>query len=225
MELKKIKKLNLESKKLFFFQIGLVIALTITLTAFEWQNVKSISSDIGGEVVLIEEETVMPTEEKKEIEKPKIQAIQLNIIDNSIEVDDPIELDIEIDPNEAVPDYVPFFEIDEQNQYTPDPPFILVEKEPQYNGGLDAMYEYLSKSINYPQIAKEVGIQGIVYTTFVVEKDGSITGVKIKRGIGGGCDEEAVRVLKKMPKWIPGKQRNEKVRVQFNMPIKFTLTQ
>ena len=72
-------------------------------------------------------------------------------------------------------------------------------------------------------MARESGIQGVVYVTFVVEPDGSISNVRVIRGIGGGCDEEAIRVVKMMPKWIPGNQRGKPVRVQFNMPIKFTL--
>jgi protein TonB len=82
---------------------------------------------------------------------------------------------------------------------------------------------YLQESIKYPEEAKELGIQGRVFVTFVVEVDGSITDVRVLRGIGGGCDEEAVRVVKAMPKWVPGKQRGVPVRVQFNLPIKFTL--
>ena len=77
--------------------------------------------------------------------------------------------------------------------------------------------------MKYPEEAKEIGIQGKVYVTFVVEVDGSITDVKVLRGIGSGCDDEAVRVVKSMPKWVPGKQRGVPVRVQFNLPINFKL--
>lgn len=83
--------------------------------------------------------------------------------------------------------------------------------------------KFLRDNIKYPQIARESGIQGTVYVTFVVEKDGRVTDIRVLRGIGGGCDEEAVRVIKAMPRWQPGKQRGKPVRVQFNMPIKFTL--
>ena len=72
-------------------------------------------------------------------------------------------------------------------------------------------------------MARESGIQGRVFVTFVVERDGSVTDVRVLRGIGGGCDEEAIRVIKNMPKWNPGKQRGKSVRVQFNMPILFKL--
>ena len=101
--------------------------------------------------------------------------------------------------------------------------FTVVEEAPSYPGGEEARVKFIMASIVYPQAAKEAGIQGTVFVTFVVEADGSITDVRILRGIGGGCDEEAIRVVKAMPKWAPGKQRGRAVRVQFNMPIKFIL--
>ena len=103
--------------------------------------------------------------------------------------------------------------------------FKAVQTPPSFSGGEAARRRFLGENIKYPQMAKEIGIQGTVYVTFVVEPDGSITNIKITRGIGGGCDEEALRVTKLMPRWIPGKQRGKPVRVQFNMPIKFTLPQ
>lgn len=102
--------------------------------------------------------------------------------------------------------------------------FMVVEKQPSFPGGEQARMEYLSENIEYPQLARESGIQGTVYVTFVVEKDGSITDVRVLRGIGGGCDEETIRVVKNMPKWEPGEHRGKPVRVQFNMPMRFTLS-
>lgn len=101
--------------------------------------------------------------------------------------------------------------------------FTVVEEQPGYPGGEEARISFLQQNIKYPEEAKEIGIQGKVFVTFVVEVDGSITDVRVLRGIGGGCDEEAIRVVKSMPKWVPGKQRGVPVRVQFNLPIKFTL--
>jgi protein TonB len=101
--------------------------------------------------------------------------------------------------------------------------FTVVEEQPGYPGGEEARISYLQQNIKYPEEAKELGIQGKVFVTFVVEVDGSISDVRVLRGIGGGCDEEAIRVVKSMPKWVPGKQRGVPVRVQFNLPIKFTL--
>jgi len=109
------------------------------------------------------------------------------------------------------------FEVDDT------PIFTVVENMPSYPGGDDARIKFLQENITYPQMAKEKGIQGTVYVTFVIASDGKITDIRVLRGIGGGCDEESVRVVKLMPKWKPGYQSGKPVRVQFNMPIKFSL--
>lgn len=101
--------------------------------------------------------------------------------------------------------------------------FTVVEKMPEFPGGNDKMMEFISSNIKYPEAAQEQGIQGRVFVQFVIEADGSVSEAKILRGIGGGCDEEAVRVVMLMPKWIPGEQKGEAVRVMFNIPINFTL--
>jgi len=101
--------------------------------------------------------------------------------------------------------------------------FMVVENPPKYPGGEPARQEFFAENMKYPKKAKEQGIQGRVYITFVVEPSGSVTNIQLLRGIGGGCDEEAIRVVKLMPKWEPGTQRGQAVRVQFNMPIKFSL--
>ncbi len=102
--------------------------------------------------------------------------------------------------------------------------FVTVDEDPQFPGGMDALYKWLAEHIEYPQQAKENGIEGKVYVTFVVEKDGSITKPLLLRDIGGGCGQEVIRVVKMMPRWIPGKNHGETVRVQFNIPVKFTLS-
>lgn len=101
--------------------------------------------------------------------------------------------------------------------------YTFVEEYPQFPGGDAERINYLRDNLKYPSLAKETGIQGAVYVTFVVEKDGSISNISIIRGIGGGCDEEALRVVSAMPKWNPGRQNGKEVRVQFNMPITFKL--
>lgn len=114
---------------------------------------------------------------------------------------------------------------DSQNQVIEQqaPVLTIVELMPAFNGGEEAMYQFLSENIKYPQVAKETGIQGTVIVKFVVEKDGSISDVQLLKTIGGGCDEEALRVVKAMPKWKVGKQNGEPVRVYFTLPIRFTL--
>jgi TonB family protein len=97
------------------------------------------------------------------------------------------------------------------------------EEMPQFPGGEEARLAFIKENLRYPKEAAKVGIKGTVFVSFIVEKDGSITNVELLRGIGGGCDEEAIRVTQLMPNWIPGKQRNKPVRAQFRMPVRFAL--
>ncbi|MBR3939375.1 MAG: energy transducer TonB [Bacteroidales bacterium] len=101
--------------------------------------------------------------------------------------------------------------------------FVVVENSPEFPGGNDSLYAYIGRNIKYPEAAKKEKIQGRVFVTFVIEKDGQVSSAKILRDIGGGCGEEAIRVVKNMPKWKPGTQRGKPVRVQFNLPIMFQL--
>ena len=97
--------------------------------------------------------------------------------------------------------------------------FLVVENEPEFPGGKDSLYAYIARNIVYPEAAKKEKIEGRVFVTFVIEKDGQVSSAKILRDIGGGCGEEAIRVVKNMPKWKPGTQRGKPVRVQFNLPV------
>ncbi len=107
---------------------------------------------------------------------------------------------------------------------TKDVDFIIVEQMPEFENGVKAMYDFLSKNMVYPTIARENGIDGTVYVGFVVNKDGVIRDVHVKRGIGGGCNEEAMRVVKMMPHWKAGKQNGKAVNVAFTIPVKFKLS-
>ena len=104
-----------------------------------------------------------------------------------------------------------------------EPVFVIVEEQAEFPGGLDSMYAYIQKNLVYPEKAKAEGIEGRVFVSFIIEKDGSISNVKLLRGIGGDCDEAAVEMVKNMPKWKPAKQRGKPVRCQFTLPIKFEL--
>jgi periplasmic protein TonB len=101
--------------------------------------------------------------------------------------------------------------------------FVMVEEMPRFPGGEDNLFKYLKKNIHYPELAREKGIKGRVYITFIINKEGQVKDVKVLRGIGGGCDEEARRVVAEMPDWIPGKQDGKNVIVQFNLPVNFNL--
>ena len=224
MELKKSPKADLESKKVIFTQLGLIIALALILLAFEWKSYdksvegfgKRVMDDVTEEIIPITEQKVKPPPPP-----PPQKVVVINIVEDDVEVEDDLMIDAEADENTEMDEYIPI-EIDEE-VVEEAPIFSVVESMPEFPNGMQELYVYLGNNIKYPVMAKESGIQGKVYVTFVVEKDGSITDVKVLRGIGGGCDEEAVRVVAAMPKWKPGKQRGKPVRVQYNLPVRFTL--
>ncbi|MCK4639149.1 MAG: energy transducer TonB [Bacteroidales bacterium] len=225
MDAKKSPKADLESKKVMFTQIGLIITLAIVLVAFNWKSYEKREIDLTQrEIVEIPEEIIPITEQKVKPPPPPPpkQVTVINIVDDDVEIEDDIEIDAEADQDTEIEEYIPI-EVDDDEEVEEAQIFTVVESMPSFPGGDKARIRFLNENIAYPTMARESGIQGRVYVTFVVERNGIVTDVKILRGIGGGCDEEAIRVVKAMPKWIPGKQRGKPVRVQFTLPIKFTL--
>ncbi len=224
MEIKKNPEKDLEKTKGLYLQIGLVLALCVVLVAFEWKRFdKEDTTMFDMSQLYIPEEEIEITKPEEKIEQPPPPQIpEIEIVEDDVEVDDDISFD-EVDENTAVEEYyVSRVEVQEEVHVEAEI-FTIVEEQPGFPGGEAALMEFLGKNITYPPMARESGIQGTVFVTFVVEPDGSVTNVKILRGIGGGCDEEAIRVVKNMPKWKPGKQRGKPVRVQFNLPIRFIL--
>ena len=223
MEEKKSPKANLENKKLTFILIGLIISLAVAWAVFEIKSYdKREIADIGRTVEVVEEEMVEITKQEQKpqpVEVPK-QTTQIQVVEDDVEVED-VEINAEVDQNEVIEEYVaPEVEEDEVEEAEI---FTVVEEMPEFPGGMAKLAEYLAKNIKYPQLARESGIQGRVFINFVVEHDGSVTNVKVMRSLGGGCDEEAMRVVKSMPKWKPGKQRGKPVRVSYNLPVNFKL--
>jgi len=228
MEPLKTSRADLENKKSIFWEIGLILALIIVLLAFEWKSSeKNYTDTINRDFLDIQEEMVPITEQTtKPLPPPPIKtAVIIKIVENDIEVEDDIVIDAEVNQETEIEKYIPFvpLEIEEEEIISEEIIFIIVESMPAFPGGMDKLMGYLHDNIKYPIRAKELGIQGKVFLSFVIEKDGSVTDVSLLRGIGGGCDEEAIRVVKNMPKWIPGKQRNIPVRVRFNLPVNFRL--
>ena len=225
MEEKKSPKANLENKKLMFIQIGMIISLLIAWMAFEHKSYdkREIDPSLLNREVVVDEEMVEITKQEEQkpqpVEVPK-QTTQLEIVQDDVEVED-IEINAEVDQQEVIEEYVPV-EVQEE-EVVEQEIFQIVEEMPSYPGGEGKLMEYVAKNIKYPQIARETGIQGRVFVGFVVEPDGSVSNVKVLRGIGGGCDEEAMRVVKSMPKWKPGKQRGKAVRVSYMLPVNFKL--
>jgi protein TonB len=224
MEPKKNPKVDLENKKSIFFEIGLIIALLIVFAAFEYKSYDKQTIDLTQRVVEnIQEELIPITEQKVKPPPPPPpkQVTQIKIVEDDVEVDEDIDIDVEADDETVFEEYIPPEE--EEEEVVEAEIFTVVESMPEFPGGMGELMKYLAENIKYPPLAKESGIQGRVFINFVVEPDGSISNVKVLRGIGGGCDEEAVRVVAKMPKWKAGMQRGKPVRVSYNLPVKFTL--
>ena len=225
MEEKKSPKANLENKKLMFMQIGMIIALLIAWLALEHKSYDKRELDeslLNREVVLDEEMVEITKQEEQKpqpVETPQ-QTTQLEIVDDDVETED-LNINAEVEQNEVIEEYVAPEVVEEEVSETEI--FQIVEEMPSFPGGEGKLMEYVAKNIKYPQIARETGIQGRVFVGFVVEPDGSISNVKLLRGIGGGCDEEAMRVIKSLPKWKPGKQRGKAVRVSYQIPVFFKL--
>lgn len=227
MEIKKSPKADLESKKLTFTLVGLVIALFVIWRVFEFKSYdKRTLDDLQRTVEVIEEEMVEITKQeqpKVQPPAPKPQVTQIQVVEDDVEVEDEIDINAEVSQEEVIEEYDYQPQEIEEEEIVEAEIFIVVEEMPQFPGGDAKLYEYIQKNLKYPMMARESDIQGRVFVNFVVEPDGSISKVNVMRGIGGGCDEEAVRVIESMPKWKPGKQRGSAVRVSYTVPIIFKL--
>jgi len=227
MELKKNPKADLEKRRGLFLEIGLVVILAAVLVAFE---VKSYDAEeesaFQREVVDEPEEVIIQTDVQEPPPPPPPEVPEVTTLIEVVADDQEIknELVVNAEVNEDTKNIaiVPV-QIEEEEEVAEEPIFTVVENEPEFPGGMEALYRYLAQNIKYPQLARENGITGKVYVTFVVERDRSIANPKVLRDIGGGCGAEAIRVVKSMPKWTPGKQRGKAVRVQFNLPVNFNL--
>lgn len=227
MEIKKSPKADLENKKMMAVLIGLVMALGIMYIAFEWsQNEITVYEEALQGPVEIDEEMVEVTfreETPPPPPPPQPETVLSDIIDiqdNEAEVEttdfnseDDADARVEIQAPIAPP------EEEEEEQVI----HIRVEKLPEFPGGQDALNRYLVRNIKYPLLAQENGIQGRVICQFVVNSDGSIVDISVVRGVEESIDKEAIRVIKSMPKWTPGRQGGKNVRVKYTLPIRFKL--
>jgi periplasmic protein TonB len=220
MELKKNPAADLEKKKSLFVQIGLVVSLGLVLLALEWRSYEGSGTDLGTLVIDLSEEEIMPITQPDLTPPPPPppQAIELQIVED----EKIIEKDIEIKDSEANQNTFVDIQV-KAEKIEVEEIFAIVEDMPSFPGGEAALFKWLGNEVRYPPIAKEAGISGVVYVTFVVGSDGKIKDAKIARGVSKALDEEAVRVIEKMPSWSPGKQRGKAVPVQYNLPIRFTL--
>ena len=216
MEPKKNPEANLERKRGLFLQIGLVVALLIVLVAFEYKSYEKVAYNLGALNLDDLEEEIIPItkQEVKPPPPPPPPPEVIEIVEDEVEIENEIEIeDTESDEDEEI-------EIEEEDD---EEFFMVVENMPEFPGGDLGLMKYIQKNVKYPAIAKEYNITGKVYVSFIVDKSGSVTNVKIVRGVDKNLDAEAVRVVKSLPKYKPGKQRGKAVRVMFTIPINFTL--
>ena len=227
MEVKKSPKADLEGKKTTNLLIGAILTLAILFIGFEWsERDKKVTTDTGIAEVEFEEEIIPITEQEQPQqappppEAPKSEEIIELIEDDSeveestIQASDDIQQAVEV---KYTPVEVEEEEVDEQQIFT------IVEENPEFPGGMAECYKWIGKNLQYPTISAENGVQGRVTVNFVVNADGSIVDIKVLRGVDPYLDKEAIRVVSKMPKWKPGKQRGKAVRCSFNLPIRFQL--
>ena len=225
MQLKKSPKASLEDKKLTYVLMGLVLVLSICYVAFEWTEKEVTKYEVTEDLAFIDEEIDIQQTTQETPPPPPPPAMQevevLNVVEDDVEVET-IEINTEDDKDVEVviapPVEAPVEEEEEEVI------FMVVESMPEFPGGQQALFKYLAENVKYPVIAQENGIQGRVICQFVVNKDGSIVDVVAVRSSGEpSLDKEAIRVIKSMPKWKPGKQRGKPVRVKYTVPVNFRL--
>ena len=204
MEIKKSPKADLQNRKGLFLEIGLIISLLIVIAAFAYAPKEYRIEQVDLNYGPIEEEiTEITRNEQKPPEAPK---------KIEIKVDEGLEITTQV------------VEVEEEEEIEDDQPYIKVEKMPTFMGGdLNTFRKWVQERIKYPQIAQENGITGRVVLSFVVEKDGSLTNIQVLQSPDRSLGEEASRVLATSPKWEPGQQSSQKVRVKYTLPVMFQI--
>lgn len=223
MEIKKNPEVDLEKKRSLFLAAGYVVALALVLTAFEWKTYERSAADLGQLVIDDLEEEIIPITEQNQPPPPPPPppppAPEIEIVEDDVEIEEEVEImDVEATQETIIEEIVPV----EEEPAEPDF-FTIVEDMPSFPGGDAALLKFIAEHVEYPSIAKENGITGVVYVSYIVDKDGSVKDVKVVRGADPFLDKEAVRVVKTLKGYKPGKQRGKPVPVQFTIPIRFQL--
>lgn len=226
IRLKEYKSRLMKAETTLFLSLGLCVSLLTAIAAFEWKTnsqaeLIQLSSNSSGDDELLN----IPV--TQQIQKPPAIIISPEIVevaDEKIIESIEVNLDIEMSEDTRIESVIYASpHIESLPEEKADEIFTIVEEQPSPNGGMREFYDYVGKNLSYPPKASRMGIQGRVFVEFIVEKNGTLTDIKVAKGIGGGCDEEAIRVISEAPRWNPGKQRGQPVRVRMVMPIVFKL--
>lgn len=223
MEIKKSPKADLKNKRGLLLEIGLIVALGLVIVAFSYtprehriDKIDISSGPVEEELTEITRQTETPPPPPKKIEV-KVIADLLQVVTNDTKISTDVTFTDFEDDTEIVQMVAVVEETIEDDQ-----PFLIAETMPSFQGGdLNTFRTWVQQNVKFPQIALENGIQGRVVLTFVIEKDGRLTNITVLQTPDRSLSEEAIRVLNKSPKWSPGKQRNQVVRVKYTLPVDF----
>ncbi len=223
METKKYPQADLSAKRNLFLAIGLISSISIALMAFEWKQFEKPLVDLASRTTTIDDTFIeVPPTEILPPPPPVLQQPKLTEVPNEQEIKQEIQFVFDIEVTEGMKLEVPVLEIkpiDEPEDV--DQVFTIVEDKAEPKDGLAEFYKYVNANITYPAAARRMGVQGKVFVEFIVSRTGELTDVHTVKGIGAGCDEEAVRVIKNSPAWNPAKQRGKPVRQRMVLPITF----
>jgi len=228
MEIKKTEKASLENKRVLFAEIGFIISFLVVFLAFEYKTkADNDKEEDAVEFAQAEEETIPITEELPPPPPPAVQEPEISFDDISIVENDEIQdIVIDTEENDLAVDIIEYTEaVDEEEEIEEEAiPFALVETKPSFQGGdANDFSKWVNEHLEYPEIAKENGVEGRVILSFTVMPNGSLGNVQVLRGVDPSLDQEAVRVIKMSPKWTPGKQRDRVTKVTYTFPVIFKL--
>lgn len=226
MEKKKNERADLQNKRLLFTEIGCILALAVVYFGFEYTTAEVRTAALEDAGTVVEVEDMIPITFDTPPPPPALPQIVLSdildIVDDDIEVDDEhILLPDDFDAPVLITDC---FEVVEEEAEEETLPFILVEEKPKFNGkDANEFSRWVNQRLDYPQVCIENGVQGRVTLEFTIKADGSLTDIKVLRGVDPALDSEAVRVVQSSPKWTPGRQRDRAVAVTYTFPVIFRL--
>ena len=227
MEVKKYPKYDLENYRSIFFLVGLVFALAVMYGMFQYKTYNAKVEDIAvNDEGNFEQEDIPITRNDVELPPPPPPQQQvsdvLEIVNDDTKLEDDFNFDVESDEDESIQ----FTDVDlndDEGETEDDQIFISVQQMPEFPGGQMALRRYIAEHIQYPVLARENDIEGVVTVQFVVGKKGEVSNVFVIRGVDPLLDSEAVRVVKSLPRFKPGMQQGRPVKVWFTLPIVFKL--
>ena len=211
----------MEHNKLTYTLAGLTLALALSVCLFEYKTISASHYNISSSLVSLEDEEIVEINKPITPPPPPPPPVLPEIVE-VIKKEEIINKPILIVSNEVDIDII--IEVENEQEPIVETVFDVVEEMPEFVGGIGKLYEYLGNNINYPEQAKDFSIQGKVFVQFVVWKDGTIKDVKVVKGSHNLLNKEALRVIKSMPNWKPGKQRGKSVNARFTLPIKFRIS-